>query len=88
MPGGRSAAAVLALASLGVAVGSIAWAWATFDFWESVPLIPCVLAAGVLAALAVHAAQRRIAPAVVVGGLVSVATFVGTLVVTISRWGA
>jgi hypothetical protein len=84
--GARAAAAVLALASAGVAIGSVAWAWATFDFWETVPLIPCVLAAGSLAGLAVYAAARRLGVAVAIGALVSAATFIGTLVVTLARW--
>jgi hypothetical protein len=86
MPTRLTAAFALGLASVGVIVGSLAWAWATFDFWETVPLVPCVGAAGGLAALAVYAAGTHGAVAILVGLAVSGATFIGTALVTIMRW--
>ena len=86
MPSRFVAAGVCSLASVGVVVGSLVWAWATFDFWESVPLLPCVAVAGGLAAIAVYAARRTVAAAVAVGVLVSAATFIGTLLITLARW--
>jgi hypothetical protein len=77
---------VLGFASAVVVVGSLAWAWATFDFWDTVPAFPCVGAAGGLAALAVYAAGKHGAVAILVGLFVSGATFIGTALVTISRW--
>lgn len=67
-------------------VGSLGWAWATFDFWETVPLIPCVALAGVLAALTVYAARKGVGLAVAAGVLVSTATFIGTALITLARW--
>jgi hypothetical protein len=77
---------VLGLASAGVIIGSLAWAWATFDFWESVPLLPCVATAGGLAALAVYSARKSAAAAILVGLSVAGATFIGTALVTLARW--
>jgi hypothetical protein len=83
---GLRAASVLGLASAVVVVGSLAWAWATFDFWDTVPALPCVGAAGGLAALAVYAAGKHAAAAILVGLSVSGATLIGTALVTIARW--
>lgn len=74
------------MASIAVFVGSLFWAWATFDFWETVPLIPCVLGAGILAALALYLRRRRRLPALMLGIGVTLVTFVATLLVTLSRW--
>ncbi len=56
---------VLALSSLVAVVGSCvwAWAWADVNFWEDVPLYPCVGVAGLLAALAVVASSERLVKA-------------------------
>ena len=51
---------VLALSSLVAVVGSCVWAWADVNFWEDVPLYPCVGVAGLLAALAVVASSERL----------------------------
>jgi hypothetical protein len=80
------AVAALGAASAGVFIGSLAWAWATFDFWESVPLVPCVVLSGVLAALAVYGASKRLGAALTLGLFVSALTFMGTLIVTLTRW--
>jgi len=42
---------MLATAALSVVVGSCLWAWASDGFWETIPLYPCVAAAGTLAGL-------------------------------------
>ncbi len=78
---------MLAVASAGTVVASLAWAWATSDFWETVPLLPCVGMSGVLAALAVYTARKGAwAAAVFVGVAVAVATFFGALFITLARW--
>jgi hypothetical protein len=83
---------LLALASICVVVGSVVWAWATFDFWETVPLVPCAGASGLLAAGAVYSGWtgvglwRRAGLAVFVGVAVALATFIGTGLMTLYRW--
>jgi hypothetical protein len=86
MPTRLTAAFVLGFASAVVTIGSLVWAWATFDFWESVPLIPCVGTAGGLAGLAVYAARKNAVPAILVGLSVAAATFIGTALITLARW--
>lgn len=83
----RSAApALLTVASVAVFIGSVVGAWATFDFWETIPLVPCVLGAGAFAALALYARRGRFLAPLVVGLAVTLVTFVATLLVTIARW--
>jgi hypothetical protein len=77
---------LLAVASVAVFVGSVIGAWATFDFWETVPLVPCVLGAGVLAGLSLYARRRRFLGSVLLALAVAIATFVATLFVTLARW--
>ena len=81
-----AASALLALASVAVFVGSLIGAWATFDFWEPVPLFPCVLGAGILAALALYVRRRRFWGPLVLGLAVASTTFAGTLLITVTRW--
>ncbi len=78
---------MLAIASVAVFVGSLIGAWATFDFWETIPLVPCVLGAGILAALALYVTRRRLMGALIVGFAVTLMTFVGTYFITSARWG-
>jgi uncharacterized protein YqgC (DUF456 family) len=81
-----TASGLLALASVAVFVGSLIGAWATFDFWETIPLVPCVLGAGILAALALYVRRRRLLGALMLGLAAAFVTLVGTLFVTLSRW--
>jgi hypothetical protein len=81
-----TASALLAVASVAVFVGSLVGAWATFDFWETIPLVPCVLGAGILAALALYARRRRFLGPLVLGLAVAFVTFLSTLFITIARW--
>jgi hypothetical protein len=74
------------MASGVVFFGSLVWAWATFDFWETIPLVPCVLSAGILAALAIYVRRRRPFGALLLGLAVAILTFIGTLFVTGARW--
>jgi Na+-transporting NADH:ubiquinone oxidoreductase subunit NqrD len=57
-----------------------------FDFWETIPLIPCVLGAGVLAALALYVRRRQVLGALMLGFAVTLMTFIGTFFITLSRW--
>jgi hypothetical protein len=82
----RVVAAPFALASVAVLVGSVIGAWATFDFWETIPLVPCVLGAGTLAALALYARRGGFLAPLALGVAVAAATFVATLFVTLARW--
>jgi hypothetical protein len=66
-------------------IGSCAWAWATFDFWETVPLIPCVALAGILGALAVYTWRGQVANALATGIVMAALTWVGTFFMTL-RW--
>jgi hypothetical protein len=74
------------MASVAVFFGSLIGAWATFDFWERIPLIPCVLGAGVLAGLALYVQRRRLLGALMLGFVVMFMTFIGTLFITLARW--
>ena len=74
------------MACVAVFVGSLIGAWATFDFWDTVPLIPCVLGAGILAGLSLYARRRRFLGSVALGLAVAVATFVATAFITLARW--
>jgi hypothetical protein len=77
---------LLAVASGAVVVGSLIGAWRTVDFWETIPMVPCVVGAGLLAAFAVYVGFRRPVAAVLLGLVVSLATFVGTALITLARW--
>jgi hypothetical protein len=82
----RVVATLFALASAAVLVGSVIGAWATFDFWETIPLVPCVLGAGTFAVLALYARHGGFLAPVALGVAVAAATFVATLFVTLARW--
>jgi hypothetical protein len=77
---------LLATASAAVCVGSLVTAWATFDFWETGPLLACVFGAGTLAGLALYVRRRSLPQAVAVGFVVALLTFVGAAFITLSRW--
>jgi hypothetical protein len=76
----------LAFASAATFVGTALGAWATFDFWETIPLVPCVLAAGLLAALAAYLPRRSALLGLAVGFVVGCGTFLAALLVTLARW--
>ena len=76
----------LGVASAAVVAASGVWAWATFDFWETVPLVPCLLGAGLLASLAVYDRGRKFVVALLVGLVVTGAAFCITGLVTLYRW--
>jgi hypothetical protein len=78
---------VLASASVAVFVGSLIWAWATSDYWETIPMVPCVVGAGVLAAAASYVHRRRLWVSLGIGIAVTLVTFVATGTVGFSRWG-
>ena len=77
---------LLALASVAVFVAGVIGAWATFDFWETIPLVPCVVSAGLLAALVLYARRGGFLGPLALGLAVAAATFVATLFVTLARW--
>jgi hypothetical protein len=78
----------LAAASVAVFVGSLIGAWATPDFWETIPALPCILGAAVLAALAFYAHHKSPVGALALGVAVAIITFVATLGVGSSRWAS
>ena len=82
----RTGAIASAAGSLACFAASVAGAWATFDFWETVPLVPAVIGTGCLAGLAVYLFRAGRLAALVVFAAVAAATFVSTLLVTIARW--
>jgi hypothetical protein len=55
---------VLAIAAVAVFVGSVIWAWVTFDFWERGPFFGSVFGVGTLAALAMYVGRRRVEDAI------------------------
>jgi hypothetical protein len=69
-----------------VLVGSLIGAWATSAFWETVPLVPCVLGAGVLAGAAFYVRRRRLLLSLGIGLAISLVTFLGTAFITGGRW--
>jgi Na+/glutamate symporter len=83
----RVLAFILASAAMCVVTGSYLWAWASEEFWDSVPLYPCAVAAGVLAGSALYVARGRLVRAGALGVAASLATLLGTAVITLARWG-
>ena len=84
---GRAAAAC-AIASAAIFVASVLSAWATFDFWEALPLTASVVGVGLFAGVAAYLPRHQAAFATIVGVLASAATFVTTLFITLARWSA
>jgi Na+/glutamate symporter len=78
---------ILASAAMCVVIGSCLWAWASEEFWNSVPLYPCAAAAGVLAGSALYVGRGRLLRAAALGVAASLATLLGTAVITLARWG-
>jgi len=76
----------LAWVSGAVVVPRLRGAWATFDFWEPIPLFPCVVAAGLLAALAVYVRTRSAPVSLVIGGAVGGGTLLAALIITLAGW--
>jgi hypothetical protein len=83
-----SAVSILWLIALAVVVGSAVWAYSTFDFWESGPLLGSVGVAAAASAAALYLATRRVLPALLVALLVMAGHFVVLYVITGSRWSA
>jgi hypothetical protein len=77
---------VLWSVSLLVVVGSAVWAYSTFDFWESGPILGSIGVATAASAGALYIATRRVLPALLVALLVVAGHFVLLLAITLSRW--
>jgi hypothetical protein len=77
---------VLWSVSLLVVVGSAVWAYSTFDFWESGPILGSIGVATAASARALYIATRRVLPALLVALLVVAGHFVLLLAITLSRW--
>ena len=82
----RSSAYWLRRASLAAAGVSLTWAWATFSYWETVPLLSTITTTGVLAALSVRAGRHRLVSAVGVGVVVALMNFIAVFAITGMRW--
>jgi hypothetical protein len=80
-------AVIFATAALAVVVGSCLWAWASEEFWSSVPLYPSVAAAGTLAGLALYVGRGQLLRAGALTLMTSLVTLLGTAVITLARWG-
>ena len=78
----------LAAASIAVFVGSLIGAWATPDFWKTIPALPCILGAALLAAFAFYTRRKSLVGALALGVAVAIITFVATLGVRSSRWAS
>ena len=79
--------AVLFVVAAGAVLGgTYLWAWLDEDFWQPVPLYPCVAAAGLLAALALYAQSRRLLRAAALAAVISVVSLAGAAVITLARW--
>jgi hypothetical protein len=75
-----------ATVSVALAVISAVWAWKTFDFWETIPMVPLVSAAGLFAAVAVYGRARRLVAALLTGVIVTLSVFLVVAFITLSRW--
>jgi hypothetical protein len=80
-----AASGVLATAAVAVFVGSVIWAWSTFDFWETGPFLGSVFGVGTLAALALYVGRRRVGEAIILGLAGGLVTAIATYFVT-ARW--
>ena len=74
--------------TVGIFSASVIWAWVTPDFWESVPLVPCVLSAAFFSACAAYSLRRKLLPAAATALATAVIMFVVTLSVSSARWGS
>jgi hypothetical protein len=79
-------AGTLGLATLAVIAGSGAWAWASFDFWETAPVLGSTFLAGLSAGSALFVQTRRVPSAVILGFLVGAANLVVAATVTVTLW--
>ena len=66
--------------------GSTVWAYSTFDFWESGPILGSIGLTAAASAGALYVGTRRVLPALLVALLVSAGHFVLLLATTLSRW--
>jgi hypothetical protein len=80
--------------AVGALVGASIWAWATFDYWETTPLLGSVFVVGVLTGLAFYSGLRlrsrliRVGLSIVGGTGAAVLTVIVTGFITLGRWGA
>jgi hypothetical protein len=82
----RFKASTLAIASALVALTSIVGGHATPDWWETIPLIPFTVGAGVLAAAAVYVRAENLLVALPVGVALSAVTYFATFITSCSQW--
>jgi hypothetical protein len=66
--------------------GTLAWAYATFDYWESAPILLSTAATAGLAGGAAFASRRSLGFASFIAFVMAAVTFVSAYVVTVSRW--
>lgn len=83
-----TAPGALAVASVASFIGSLIGAWATPDFWEGIPLVPCVLGTALLAAAAFYTHRKSLVGALAIGVAVTIITFMAALGMTSSRWAS
>jgi hypothetical protein len=79
-------AVVFALAAGAVLGCTYIWAWMDEDFWKPLPLYPCVVAAGLLAALALYAHSKRLLRAAALAAVISMVSLAGAAMITLGRW--
>jgi len=77
---------LLIASAVAVAVGSIVWAWSTFSYWETAPILATVLATGLLALVGSYVEWRRLWVAITLGLASTLGLFVAVAVVTGLRW--
>ena len=82
---GRTAA-LLASCALGALVAGAVAAYATFDFWEIVPVLASVLVVGVASAGAAYIATRRRLLTLAAALFLIAGQFVLLAAITLGRW--
>jgi hypothetical protein len=80
-------ATLLALAALGALIYSAVAAYATFDFWETAPLLASVFVFGAASAGAIYVATHRRLLTVGAAVFLVVGHFVLLAAITLGRWG-
>ena len=78
---------LLTVAAVAAIACSCVWAWASSDFWRTVPLYPAVAVAGLLSGSASQAWRREFARAAAVAAGATLTTLLGTAVITLARGG-
>lgn len=77
---------LLIVSAAAVAAESIVWAWTTFSYWETGPLLPTVLGTGVLALVGSYVEWKRWWFAITLGLASTLGLFVAVAAVTGLRW--